>query len=98
MDDEAFRKRFKGSPVKRTKRRGLLRNVAVALGNSGNLSAVDPLIDALCDHEPLIRAHVVWALGELLREKVLPILKESLAGESEEIVKNEIKLVQATYS
>ena len=98
MDDEAFRKRFKGSPVKRTKRRGLLRNVAVALGNSGNLSAVDPLVDALCDHEPLIRAHVVWALGELLREKVLPILKESLAGESEEIVKNEIKLVQATYS
>jgi epoxyqueuosine reductase len=98
MDDETFRKKFKGSPVKRTKRRGLLRNVAVALGNSGNLSAVDALIGALCDHEPLIRAHVVWALGELLGEKALPILKESLAGESEEIVNNEIKLVQTTYS
>ena len=98
MDDETFRKKFKGSPVKRTKRRGLLRNVAVALGNSGNLSAVDALIGALCDHEPLIRAHVVWALGELLREKALPIFKESLAGESEKIVNNEIKLVQATYS
>ena len=59
LDDEAFRKRFKNSPVKRTKRRGLLRNVAVALGNSDDPFAVSPLIDALSDHEPLIRAHVV---------------------------------------
>jgi epoxyqueuosine reductase len=98
MDDEAFRKRFKKSPVKRTKRRGLLRNVAVALGNSGNPSAVDPLIDALADHEPLIRAHVVWALGELLGEKALPILNETLKNEEEDVVKNEINLVYKDYS
>src|SRR6185369_10675920 len=35
LDQEGFRSRFRKSPVKRTKRRGLLRNVAVALGNSG---------------------------------------------------------------
>jgi len=98
MDDEGFRKRFKKSPVKRTKRRGLLRNVAVALGNSGNLSAVAPLTGALSDHEPLIRAHVVWALGELLGEKALSVFDENLRDEKEEMVKNEIKLVQATYS
>jgi len=98
LDDEAFRKRFKKSPVKRTKRRGLLRNVAVALGNSGNLSAVGPLIDALSDHEPLIRAHVVWALGELLGRKALPILNKTLTNEEEDIVKNEINLVQRHYS
>ena len=98
LDDEAFRKRFKKSPVKRTKRRGLLRNVAVALGNSGNLSAVGPLIDALSDCEPLIRAHVVWALGELLGRKALPILNKTLTNEEEDIVKNEINLVQRHYS
>ena len=98
LNDEAFSKRFKKSPVKRTKRRGLLRNVAVALGNSGNLSAVGPLIDALSDHEPLIRAHVVWALGELLGKKALPILNKTLTNEEEDIVKNEINLVQRHYS
>ena len=97
MDDEAFRKRFKKSPVKRSKRRGLLRNVAVALGNSGNLAAVSPLTDALFDYEPLIRAHAVWALGELLAEKSLPILDKNLAEEKDEMVKNEIKLVQENY-
>lgn len=98
LNDEDFRKRFKKSPVKRTKRRGLLRNVAVALGNSGNLSAVGPLIDALSDHEPLIRAHVVWALGELLGKKALSILNKNLTNEEEDIVKNEINLVQRHYS
>jgi epoxyqueuosine reductase len=98
LNDEAFRKRFKKSPVKRIKRRGLLRNVAVALGNSGNLSAVSTLIAALSDHEPLIRAHVIWALGELLGKKSLPILNKILTDKEEDIVKNEITLVQRHYS
>ncbi len=97
MDDEDFKKRFKKSPIRRTKRRGLLRNVSVALGNSGDLSAVGPLTNALSDHEPLIRAHVVWALGELLCEKALPILRENLKDEKDEIVINEIKQVQDTF-
>ena len=98
LNDEGFRKRFKKSPVKRTKRRGLLRNVAVALGNSGNLSAVGPLIDTLSDYEPLIRAHVVWALGELIGEKALPILNKTLANEEEDIVKNEVNILKQNYS
>ena len=98
LNDEGFRKRFKKSPVKRTKRRGLLRNVAVALGNSGNLSAVSPLIEALSDYEPLIRAHVVWALGELIGKKALPILNKTLTNEEEDIVKNEVNLLKQNYS
>ncbi len=98
LNDEGFRNRFKKSPVKRTKRRGLLRNVAVALGNSGNLSAVSPLIDALSDYEPLIRAHVVWALGELVGKKALPILNKTLTNEKEDIVKNEVNLLKQNYS
>ena len=58
-----FNIKFKGSPVKRAKRRGYLRNVAVALGNSGDSAAVPALEHALLhDPEPLVRQHAAWAL------------------------------------
>ena len=63
MTQEELSARFKGSPIKRTKRRGLLRNVAVALGNWGAPEAVPALAIALNDEEPLIRGHAAWALG-----------------------------------
>ena len=65
LSDEEFRLRFKDSPVLRAKRRGLARNVAIALGNSGDASAVGPLVGALADSEALVRSHAAWALGEL---------------------------------
>ncbi len=65
LDDEAFRERFRGSPIKRTKRRGLLRNVAVALRNWGNPAAIPALEKASRDAEPLIRVHAEWALARI---------------------------------
>jgi epoxyqueuosine reductase len=65
LDDDGFRRRFRGSPVLRAKRRGLLRNVAVALGNWGDRAAVPALSRALADAEPLIREHAAWALGRI---------------------------------
>ena len=66
IDDDGFRRRFKGSAVKRTKRRGLLRNAAVVLGNSGNRDAVWVLARTLdSEPEPLVRTHAAWALGRL---------------------------------
>jgi epoxyqueuosine reductase len=65
MDQAEFSRRFKGSPVKRAKRRGLLRNVAVALGNRGSPEAVPVLVRALEDEEPLVRGHAAWALGRI---------------------------------
>ncbi len=65
LDDEEFRRRFKGSPIKRTKRRGLLRNVAVALGNWGSPQAIPALMQAANDTEPLIRTHAKWALAQI---------------------------------
>lgn len=65
LDDEGFRQRFKGSPIKRTKRRGLLRNVAVALGNWGNPEALPILERAMDDHEPLIQTHAAWAIEQI---------------------------------
>lgn len=67
LDDEGFLERFKGSPIMRTKRRGLLRNAAVALGNSGNPDAIPVLERALKDTEPLVREHAAWGI-ERLRE------------------------------
>jgi len=63
---ERFSTVLKGSAIKRTKRRGLLRNVAVALGNSGDRAVVPALIHCLAQEpEPLVRGHAAWALGRL---------------------------------
>lgn len=67
LDDEDFRTRYRGTPLARTKRRGLLRNVAVALGNWGDPSARPCLEKALRDPEPLIAEHARWALDRLGR-------------------------------
>jgi epoxyqueuosine reductase len=83
MDDETFRERFRKSPIKRTKRRGLLRNAAVALGNSGDRRAVPALIRALQDLEPLVREHAAWALGRLGGEEAVIALKERQSIETE---------------
>jgi epoxyqueuosine reductase len=65
LGEAAFRERFRHSPVKRAKRRGLLRNVAVALGNSGDASRV-PLLEGLAaDDDPVVREHALWALRRL---------------------------------
>jgi len=65
LDEEAFRRRFRGSPIMRAKRSGLLRSVAVALGNWGDPTALPVLTEALRDPDPLVREHVVWALRQI---------------------------------
>src|SRR5215470_3321881 len=57
LDESGFRVRFARSAIRRTKRRGLLRNVAIALGNSKNPEAIPPLRAALGDPAPLVRGH-----------------------------------------
>jgi epoxyqueuosine reductase len=66
LDDAAFRARFAGTPVKRTGRDRFLRNVMIAIGNSG-ARALAPAAEArLADASALVRAMAVWALGRLL--------------------------------
>jgi epoxyqueuosine reductase len=67
LDDAGFKQRFAGTPMVRTKRRGLLRNVCVALGNVGDASALPALEKAAQDHEPLIREHAAWAIKRINR-------------------------------
>ncbi|MGH7979764.1 MAG: tRNA epoxyqueuosine(34) reductase QueG, partial [Limisphaerales bacterium] len=65
LDPAAFKRRFAGSPILRTKRRGLLRNVCVALGNAGDASALPALERASRDAEPLIAGHARWAIERI---------------------------------
>jgi epoxyqueuosine reductase len=68
LDEPGFKKRFAGTPMLRTKRRGLLRNVCVALGNTGDSSVLPALEKATTDPDPLIAEHARWA-GERIRER-----------------------------
>jgi epoxyqueuosine reductase len=82
LSQEEFSRRFKGSAVKRTKRRGLLRNVAVALGNWGSPEAVPVLVESLSDAEPLVRGHAAWALGRVASGEGCPPEVASQVGEA----------------
>jgi len=65
LDDAAFRANFAGSPVKRIGRDRFLRNVLIALGNSGAPALLDSVTPHLADPSPLVRAMAVWALTRL---------------------------------
>ncbi|MHB8519520.1 MAG: tRNA epoxyqueuosine(34) reductase QueG [Limisphaerales bacterium] len=65
LDDAEFKRRFAGTPMLRAKRRGLLRNVCVALGNVGDARALPALQRASADCEPLIAEHARWALKRI---------------------------------
>lgn len=92
LDDEGFRRRFAGSPVKRAKRRGLLRNAAVAAGNWGDPSAVPILAALLGDHEALIRGHAAWALGRIATPAARRALGRRRSEEAEDWVRAEIEI------
>ncbi len=90
MTQEEFSAGFKGSPIKRAKRRGLLRNVAVALGNGGSPEAVPALAIALNDEEPLVRGHVAWALSRIGTEAARQALRGREEAEVDAWVREEI--------
>jgi epoxyqueuosine reductase len=96
MDQAAFSAKFKGSPIKRAKRRGLLRNAAVALGNVGSDEDIPVLGQALCDDEPLVRGHGAWALGQIGGDKAEEVLKNAQQNEADVEVMEEILLALET--
>jgi epoxyqueuosine reductase len=95
LDDDAFRRRFRRSPIRRAKRHGMLRNVCIALGNWADPAAVAALGLALNDSEPLARGHAAWALGCILRRHALDearsLLVEALAAETDPWARSEIE-------
>jgi epoxyqueuosine reductase len=91
LSREEFRKRFHGSPIMRAKRRGFLRNVAVALGNIRSFEAVPALVRALGDEEPLVRGHAAWALGRIGSRQATDALKGRLQVEDDSEVRMELE-------
>lgn len=69
LTPQTFNRGFKRSPIQRAKRRGLLRNAAVALGNIGDERALPVLENALNDPEPLVREHAQWAKEQIVKRK-----------------------------
>ena len=65
LTPQEFNRMFKDRPIQRARRRGYLRNVAVALGNAATPDAIPALEKALQDHEPLVREHAAWALEQI---------------------------------
>ena len=65
LDDARFKSHFAGTPMLRTKRRGILRNACVALGNVGDETALPDLEKATHDREPLIAEHARWAMEQI---------------------------------
>jgi epoxyqueuosine reductase len=81
LDDAAFRRRFAGTAIRRTGRDRLVRNVLIAIGNSG-LSALAPVAGRLLrDASPLVRGAAIWALGRLLDRAT--VAKLMPAGETD---------------
>ena len=95
ISPEEFRRRFGRTPVKRAKREGLQRNVAVALGNSGDRAAVPALARVLREAAPLVRAHAAWALGRLGGADAASALRSALANEEDSEVRAEIEAALA---
>jgi len=91
LSADEFQRRFAGSPVLRAKRRGFLRNVAVALGNLKSPEAVPALVNALEDEDALVRSHAAWALGQIGSREALQALAQRVAREGDAEVQAEIR-------
>ncbi len=90
LDDAGFRAMFAGTAIKRTGRERFIRNVLIALGNSGDTGATGTIEELLTDSSPLVRAMAVWALSRLLPPGAFASLRgRYLADESDAAVRAE---------
>lgn len=95
LDPAGFRERYRRTALERPGRAGLLRNLCVGLGNSGDPEAAAPLCRALEDVEPLVRAHAAWALGRLGVPAARAALSARLRVESDDGVREELEAALA---
>jgi epoxyqueuosine reductase len=97
LDDAAFRVLFRKSPVKRIGRERFIRNVLIAIGNSGDAALAAEAENLLRDASPLVRGAVVWALSRLLPpEKFRHLAATQAAQESDAAVRAEWTLTSSS--
>ena len=91
MDEETFRATFRHTPLWRPRRRGILRNAALVLGNIRPAAGIAALALGLRDEEPLIRGAAAWALGQYGTEPARQLLRNRLTVEADAQVRQEIE-------
>ena len=69
LTEETFRSHFRKTPFWRTRRRGILRNAAIVLGNQGERDSLDALSRGLHDEDPIVRGASAWAIGQIRRTR-----------------------------
>jgi epoxyqueuosine reductase len=96
LDDAAFRALFAKSPVKRIGRDRFMRNVLIAIGNSGDAGLAADAERLLDDASPLVRGAAVWALSQLMGRETFVALASRIAGtEFDDMVRQEWRLAHA---
>jgi epoxyqueuosine reductase len=90
LDEAVFRERFRHTPLRRAKRRGIVRNAAVVLGNRPHPAALPALMQGLEDPEPQVRAACAWALGRYANPAARKALQRRLTSELDPEVEGEI--------
>ncbi len=91
LDEREFRRRYRKTPIYRAKRRGLLRNVCVALGNWGAPESIPALSERLNQEpDPIIRGHAAWALGRIGTREGRNMLDKAWQRETDPYVREEI--------
>jgi epoxyqueuosine reductase len=100
LDEVTFRARFRNTPLWRPRRRGLLRNAAIVLGNRRTPAAIPALIRGLNDIEQIVRGACAWALGQYQQAETKKALRLRRSIEADDDVLNEIvaALGDAIYS
>ncbi|MEM1365516.1 MAG: tRNA epoxyqueuosine(34) reductase QueG [Pseudomonadota bacterium] len=86
LDDASFRSRFSGSPIKRIGRNRFVRNVLIAIGNSGDAVLAKTAEALTGDADPTVRGAAVWALGRLLTAEQLEVLQQQVAETDETVL------------
>lgn len=94
LSPDEFRARFRGTPLSRPKRAGLLRNAAIVLGNLREISSLPALIRALGDSEPLVRGAAVWALSRFSEQSAQQALQKQRAIEEDPAVLEELNAAE----
>jgi epoxyqueuosine reductase len=89
LDDATFRKTFAKTTVKRTGRDRFVRNVLIAIGNSGDATLVPEAERLLADASPLVRGAAVWALGRLDRDRLALVATMQRPSEDDPLVQEE---------
>jgi epoxyqueuosine reductase len=95
LSPQSFKERFRDTALLRARRRGLVRNAAIALGNRGDARAVPDLAAALNDADAVVRGAAAWALGRLATPEALAALRARQELETDATVREELALALA---